>query len=380
MDLFSSDSSAVGRMETGGKSCLPLAARMRPQDIGEIVGQGHILAGDKLLPRLIAADNLSSLILYGPPGCGKTSLAYILGRATRAYFQPINAVSSSLRELRQVVSQAKLRRRAQGKKTVVFIDEIHRFNKAQQDALMPDLEQGEIVLIGATVENPSFYIIAPLLSRSPVWELRPLAVEEISRILRRAQQDKTRGLGETGITLSPEAEDFIARSCEGDARRALNALEAAAKGRQGAVITLKDAEQALQKKAVVYDKAGDGHYDTISAFIKSMRASDAQGALYWLAKMLCAGEDIRFIARRMVIFAAEDIGNADPQALVLANAAGQACERIGMPEARIILAQAAVYLSQARKDRGAYLAIEQAYEKIEKQPLRPVPPDLKNKQ
>jgi putative ATPase len=362
---------------------LPLAVRMRPESLDEFVGQKHILAKGKLLRRAIEADRLSSLILYGPPGCGKTSLAYCISKITKSYFEHINAVSSSVEELRKKISSAKLRKKNSGQKTILFIDEVHRFNKAQQDVLMPDVEEANVILIGATVENPFFYLVSPLISRSLVFELKLLSEDEIKHILRRALTDKKRGLGNLKIKITEDVLNFLAKACDGDARKALTALEIAVrssqlKDKKCIDITLEIAEESIQKKAVVYDKKGDAHYDAASAFIKSMRGSDPDAALYWLSKMLYAGEDPRFIARRICICAAEDVGNADPQALVLANAAYQVCEFIGMPEARIPLAQAAIYVSCAPKSNASYLAIEKAYREIEKERTQEVPNHLKS--
>lgn len=362
---------------------LPLSARLRPRTLDEFVGQVHILAKGKLLRRVIEADRLSSLILFGPPGCGKTSLAYCISRVTKSYFASINAVTSCVEELRKIINQAKVRKNNFGQKTILFIDEIHRFNKAQQDVLMPDLETANIILIGATVENPFFYLIPPLISRSLVFELKPLQDKEIQKLLARALEDKERGFGDIRLTVAPEAIDFLAKVCDGDARRALNALEVAVRSstdekNEGININLASAEESIQKKAVFYDKHGDGHYDTASVFIKSMRGSDPDAALYWLAKMLYAGEDPRFIARRICICASEDVGLADPQALVLANAVYQVCEFIGMPEARIPLAQAVVYIACAPKANSAYLGIEEAYADVEKERLYEVPEHLKD--
>lgn len=362
---------------------LPLAARMRPRDLSEFIGQQHILAEDKLLRRAISADRLSSLILYGPPGCGKTCLAHVISNVTRARFVRLNAVESNVSELRDALNQARHSLRQKQQRTILFIDELHRFNKAQQDVLMPDVEEGNIVLIGATTHNPFFYLVGPLLSRSQVFELKPLAEEDIRRILDNALNDKQRGLGNIAVKIDPAAIDFLAKICDGDARRALNALEIGVlttlPGPDKSIhYTLEVAQDSAQKKAVGYDRDEDGHYDTISAFIKSMRGSDPDAAIYWLAKMLYSGEDPRFIARRIVICAAEDVGLADPQALVLAQAALGAAEFVGMPEARIPLAQAAVYIAAAPKSNAAYLAIEQALEDVKNDSTAQVPQHLKD--
>src|SRR3989338_7300429 len=318
----------------------PLAIRMRPSNLEEFVGQTHMLGKDKLLRRAIEADRITSLILYGPPGTGKTALAYVIANITKAYFHEINAVASNVQELRDAIKAAKEREKASGKRTTLFIDEIHRFNKAQQDVLMPDVESGNPVLIGATTHNPFFSLVSPLISRSIVFELKKLSKEEMIRILKNALKDKERGLGKMAVKIDEKILSFLADASDGDARKALNALEV------GSLTTMPDkrgeinfnmqvAQESIQKKVVLYDKDEDSHYDTISAFIKSMRGSDPDAALYWLAKMLYAGEDPRFIARRIVICAAEDVGNADPKALVIANAALPISEIVGMPEARI---------------------------------------------
>ena len=361
---------------------MPLAVRMRPRRLAEFVGQKHILGPDKLLSRAILADKISSLVLYGPPGTGKTALAYVISNVTRAHFERINAVISNVEQLRRLIAQARQRKTLSGQKTILFIDEIHRFNKAQQDVVLPDVEEANVVLIGATVHNPFFSIVAPLLSRSIVFSLNPLSEEEITTILKNALKDKERGLGRLRIKMHDKALKHLARLSDGDARRALNALELAAtttKADKGGLITftLKVAEESIQKKAVVYDKDGSAHYDTISAFIKSMRGSDPDAALYWLAKMIYAGEDPRFIARRIVICAAEDVGNADPQATILANAAYQISEFVGLPEARIPLAQATVYIACAPKSNAAYLGIEKALADVEKGRTLEVPKHLR---
>jgi putative ATPase len=362
---------------------LPLAVRMRPSTLDEYVGQTHILGKRKLLRRAIVADRLSSVILYGPPGTGKTSLAWCIAHVTKAYYQSINATTSNVEELRRVIAAAKLKYQNTGRKTTLFIDEIHRFNKAQQDVLLPDVESGNPILIGATVHNPFFSLVSPLLSRSLVCELKALKESEILTILQNALKDKERGLGNLEIKADKKALGFLAKTCEGDARRALNALEIGSlttpKGKDGSVLfDLEVASESIQKKALLYDRDEDGHYDTASAFIKSMRGSDPDAALYWMAKMLYAGEDPRFIARRVCILAAEDVGNADPLAIVLANAALQISEFVGMPEARIPLAQAVVYVSCAPKSNASYLAIEKATQDIEENKVQEVPDPLKD--
>lgn len=356
---------------------------MRPKDLDEFAGQQHILAAGKLLRRAIESGRFGSLIFYGPPGCGKTALAYLITEMKALHFFRINAVTSNAAEMRKLIDAAKENMKLDGRKTILFIDEIHRFNKAQQDILMPDVEQGNPILIGTTTHNPFFSIISPLLSRSLVFEFKPLGEQDILGILRRAAKDKERGLGSLKLEIDEEALRHIARLSDGDGRRALNALEVGAlttrPDKEGVIrFTLKVAEESIQKKAVLYDKDEDGHYDTISAFIKSMRGSDPDAALYWLAKMLYAGEDPRFIARRIVICAAEDVGNADPQALVIANAALQISEFVGLPEARIPLAQAVVYIACAPKSNAAYMGLENAAKDIEESATQEVPDHLKD--
>lgn len=361
----------------------PLSARMRPRSLDEYVGQNHVLGKGMLLPRAIESDRLSSLIIYGPPGVGKTTLAHCISVKTQATFERINAVTSNVEEMRKIISSAQHRRQVSGKRTILFIDEIHRFNKAQQDVLMPDLENGNLILVGATVFNPFFALISPLLSRSIVMELKPLTSMDIEEILKRAIGDKERGLGLFNIKADEDAILFLAEASNGDARKALNALEI------GCLTTAKDADgyihfsaavacESIQKKQVQYDKDGDGHYDTISAFIKSMRGSDPDATLYWLAKMLYAGEDPRFIARRICICASEDVGNADPRALILATSAMQAAEFIGMPEARIVLAQAAVYVACSPKSNASYLGIEKAMKDVQQKKTQTIPDALKD--
>ncbi len=361
----------------------PLSARMRPRNLGEYVGQKHILGEGKLLTRAIEADRVSSLILYGPPGVGKTTLALCISQKTQSHFEKINAVASNVEEMRKILAGAQNRRLSSGRKTILFIDEIHRFNKAQQDVLMPDIEEGNIILIGATVFNPFFALVSPLLSRSLIFELYSLTPDDLKALIARALEDKERGLGSLSVTIDQEAVEFLSTISDGDGRKVLNALEVAAlttpKRKDGSIhITCAIAEESIQKKQVNYDGDGDAHYDTASAFIKSMRGSDADAALYWMAKMIYAGEDPRFIARRIVICAAEDVGNADPQALILANAAFQAAEFIGLPEARIILAQAAVYVACAPKSNAVYLAIDRALADVKEQRTQGVPMHLKD--
>jgi len=375
-DLFESNKNIIEKR-------YPLAVRMRPRNLKEFVGQEHILGEGKLLKRAIDADRITSLILYGPPGTGKTTLAHVIANVTKAYFHEINAVISNVQELKDAIKAAKEREKVSGKKTILFIDEIHRFNKSQQDVLMPDIETGNPVLIGATTHNPFFSLIAPLISRSIVFELKKLSKEDIIQILKASLKDKDRGFGSVNIKIDEKALDFLADSSDGDARIAINALEVGAMttkpAKDGVInLNLKIAEESIQKKAVVYDKDEDAHYDTISAFIKSMRGSDPDAALYWLAKMLYAGEDPRFIARRIVICAAEDVGNADPQALILANAAMQVSEFVGMPEARIPLAQAVCYIACAPKSNAAYLGIDKAMKDVEESRTMEVPKHLKD--
>jgi putative ATPase len=361
----------------------PLSARMRPCSLEEFVGQKHILGEGKLLTRAIIADRISSLILYGPPGVGKTTLGLCISQKTQSHFERINAVASNVEEMRKILAGAQNRRITSGRKTILFIDEIHRFNKAQQDVLMPDIEEGNIILIGATVFNPFFALVSPLLSRSLIFELQSLSPDDLMVLMRRALADKKRGLGALSVNMETQALEFLSTISDGDGRKALNALELAVmttpKSQDGSIhITRAIAEESIQKKQVNYDGDGDAHYDTASAFIKSVRGSDADAALYWMAKMIYAGEDPRFIARRIVICAAEDVGNADPQALILANAAFQAAEFIGLPEARIILAQAAVYVACAPKSNAVYIAIDRALADVKKQRTHGVPVHLKD--
>ena len=360
----------------------PLAYRMCPSNIDEYVGQPHILGKGKLLRRAIEADRITSLILYGPPGTGKTALARIIAARTEAHFEWLNAATAGLDELRKVLQAARARK-ANGQRTILFLDEIHRFNKLQQDALLPDVEEGNIILIGATVENPFFYVNSALLSRSQVFELKPLKEDEILQILLNALNDKERGLGNLNLDVDEDALKHLSKISDGDARKGLSALEVAAlttpPDKDGRIkIDLEAAEESIQKKVVLYDKKGDQHYDTISAFIKSMRGSDPDAAIYYLAKMLYAGEDPRFIARRIVICASEDVGEADPMALVIATSALRAVEFIGMPEARIPLAQATIYIAKAKKSNACYLAIEAAMKDIEKEQTMEVPDHLKD--
>ncbi len=365
-------------------SAAPLATRMRPRSLEEFVGQEHILGPGKLLRRAIEADRLPSVIFSGPPGTGKTTLAHIIADMTHAKFVRLSGVESNVAEMRRVIAAAANRLRTSGQKTILFIDEIHHFNKAQQDILLPDVESGNLRLIGATTYNPFFYVNSPLVSRSQVFQLEPLRVEQLDELIDRALTDKERGLGNYKVKIDKNARQHLAKLSDGDARKCLNALEIGVLTTQpdsNEVIhfTVAVAEESIQQKAIVYDRAGDAHYDTISAFIKSMRASDEKGAMYWMAKMLHAGEDFRFIARRIVIFASEDIGLADPQALPLAIATQQAVEFVGLPEARIPLAHATAYMCRAPKSREAYDALNTATEEIESERTTRVPEHLKNK-
>ena len=347
----------------------PLAARMRPETLEEVVGQEHIIGEDKMLYRAIKADKLSSVIFYGPPGTGKTTLAKVVANTTKASFRQLNATTSGKKDMEVVVKEAQEALGMYGTKTILFVDEIHRFNKAQQDYLLPFVEDGTIILIGATTENPYFEVNGALISRSIIFELKPLKMVDIEMLLDKAVNDSKKGMGMYHAVLEPEAKEFLADIAGGDARTALNAIELAIlttkKSADGTIhIDLETASECIQKRVVRYDKSGDSHYDTISAFIKSMRGSDPDAAVYYLAKMLYAGEDIRFIARRIIISASEDVGNADPQALILATSAAQAVERIGMPEAQIILSQAVTYIASAPKSNAACIAIGAAFESV----------------
>lgn len=347
----------------------PLASRMRPVTLEEVAGQEHIIGKDKLLYRAIKADKLGSVIFYGPPGTGKTTLAKVIANTTSARFKQINATVAGKKDMEEVVKEAQQHLGMYGKKTILFVDEIHRFNKGQQDYLLPFVEDGTLILIGATTENPYFEVNSALLSRSIVFELKPLEKEDICKILERAVSDCERGMGSYHAVLHEDAKSFLADIAGGDARAALNALElgilTTQKSEDGKIhVDLETASQCIQKRVVRYDKTGDNHYDTTSAFIKSMRGSDPDAAVFYLAKMLYAGEDIKFIARRIMICAAEDVGNADPQALQVAVAAAQAVERLGMPEAQIPLAQAVTYVASAPKSNAAYMAIAEAMEAV----------------
>lgn len=361
----------------------PLAARMRPRTLAEFAGQTHLLAPGQLLRRAIEADRLQSLIFFGPPGTGKTTLAQIIARQTRNKFERLSGVESNVADMRRVLGTAANRLANTGQPTLLFIDEIHRFNKAQQDVLLPDVESGVVRLIGATTHNPFFFVNSPLVSRSQIFELRPLGEPELAELLRRAASDEERGLGHWRLQLDAAAVQHLARISDGDARKALNALEIAVlttpPGADGIIrVDLAVAEQSIQRKAIVYDGDGDAHYDTISAFIKSMRGSDPDAALYWLAKMIEAGEDPRFITRRIVICAAEDVGLADPMALVLAQTAQQASEFVGWPEARLPIAEATIYVATANKSNSACLAIDAALADVRSGRTQPVPQHLRD--
>ena len=369
--------------KTNQENDSPLAMRLRPRTLEEVVGQQHIVGKDKLLYRAIKADKLSSIIFYGPPGTGKTTLAKVIANTTSADFCQINATVAGKKEMEDVVERAKNNLGMYGKKTILFVDEIHRFNKGQQDYLLPFVEDGTIVLVGATTENPYFEVNGALISRSIIFELKPLSKEDIKEILKRAVYDKERGMGSYKADIDDEALEFLADIANGDARSALNAIELGIlttdRSDDGLIhIDLKIAEQCIQKRAVRYDKTGDNHYDTISAFIKSMRGSDPDAVSYYLAKMLYAGEDIKFIARRIMICASEDVGNADPYALVVATNAALAVERIGMPEARIILSQAALYVACAPKSNSCYMAVDKAMELVKTTKTAPVPAHLQD--
>ncbi len=377
------DTEPVGEPEANLAESMPLAARMRPRTVEEFVGQAHFFGEGKLLRRLLLADRLSSVIFYGPPGTGKTTLAHVIANTTKAHCEEINAAASNVAEVRKTLKAAQLRLARSGERTVFFVDELHRFNRAQQDVLLPDVERGAVILIGATTHNPFFSINSPLLSRSQIFEFKPLTEEEIKTILRRALADKERGLGAYRVDAAEDALDHLAVICDGDARRALNALEVGVlstpPNEDGVIVfDLAAAEESIQRKALDYDRDEDGHYDAASAFIKSMRGSDPDAALYWMAKMLEGGEDPRFIARRIVICASEDVGNAAPMALVLATSAMHAAEFVGLPEARIILAQVVTYIACCPKSNAAYLAIDKALKDVREGRTLPVPDYLKS--
>jgi len=359
---------------------MPLAARMRPRSLEEFVGQEHFLGPGKLLRRLLEADRLGSLIFYGPPGTGKTTLARILATATRAHFVQLTAVGSGVAEVREILADARRRLETTGQRTLLFIDEIHRFNRAQQDVLLPEVEEGIVILVGATTENPFFSLTAPLLSRSRIFQFEPLSAEHIKTILRQALADKERGLGNRQVIIDEEALDYLAATSDGDARRALSALEIGVLSTRDEPVrfNLELAREAVQKRTVAYDRAGDYHYDAISALIKSIRGSDPDAALYWLAVMLEGGEDVRFLARRLIILASEDIGNADPMALLVAVATAHACEFVGLPECALNLAHAVVYLACAPKSNASYRALKAAQEDVQQKRIVPIPRHLRD--
>ncbi len=400
MDLFDSvraDNRTAAR---------PLAARMRPRTLDEYVGQEHFLGPGKLLRRMLQADRLNSLVFYGPPGCGKTALAHVIANQTKSLFRPMNAVSAGIKDVREVLTQARHDLEDRGRRTILFLDEIHRFNRSQQDVLLPDVEEGVVILIGATTQNPFFAINTPLLSRSQIFTFESLTREHIATVIRRALADKERGLGDTPVSLTDDAMAFLCEACDGDARRALTALEIGVKshlasgpreraggdaGTRGltpparpdarhspVVFDLALAQDSIQRKVLDFDPTGDTHYDLASAFIKSLRGSDPQAGVYWLARMLESGEDPRFVARRLVIFASEDVGNADPQALLVANAAWEAVERVGLPECQLNLSQAVCYLATAPKSNAATVAIGLATKDVKEGRTLPVPKHLRD--
>ncbi|TCP66279.1 replication-associated recombination protein A [Baia soyae] len=377
MDLFEYQQALTSKHQG------PLASRMRPRNFQEFVGQSSIVGQGRLLRRAIEADQLSSIILHGPPGTGKTTIAKIIAESTQAHFEQLNAVTAGVNDLRQVVRSAKERLGMYGTRTILFVDEIHRFNRSQQDALLPDVEEGTLILVGATTENPSFQVNAALLSRSLLFQLELLNEEELTQIIDQALQDNERGLGNVQVQMDPDACQHLVRMAGGDSRRVLNALEMAvmtttphADGIRH--ITLEIAEESIQRKHVRYDQSGDQHYDTVSAWIKSMRGSDPDASLYYLAKMILGGEDPRFIARRIMIHAAEDVGMADPRALLIASAAAHAVELVGLPEAQIPLAEAVIYLATAPKSNSAYTGIQQALETVKQEVRAEVPHHLRD--
>jgi putative ATPase len=376
MDLFES------AMQEKQMEAAPLALRMRPRTLEEFVGQESIVGEGTVLRKAISQDTLSSAIFWGPPGTGKTTLARIVANLTRAIFVQISAVTSNVSEVRKLLKEAKDRLATEGNRTILFIDEIHRFNKAQQDALLPAVEEGTVVLIGATTENPYFEVNSPLISRSTIFRFQPLSSDNVKEIILGALKDEERGLSRENVVLKEDALQHILKVANGDARIALNVLGVAAlttpKEKETKTITLEMAVDASQKRAIIYDREGDAHYDTVSAFIKSMRGSDPDASIYWLARMIYAGEDPRFIARRMVIFASEDIGNADPQALLVATGAAHAVEYVGLPEAQLNLAQAVIYLATAPKSNAVIRAIQSAMGSVEEDELPPVPPHLRD--
>ncbi|MCG3131582.1 MAG: putative AAA domain-containing protein [Phycisphaerae bacterium] len=379
MDLFA-DQSRRNR-----EGVAPLSVRMRPRTLDEFVGQQHFVGPGRLLRRALQADRLSSMLFYGPPGTGKTSLARIIADATRAHFVEVNAAAVGVKEIRDILTQARQRLEASAQRTVLFVDELHRFNRAQQDVLLNDVEDGIVILIGATTENPFFAVNAPLVSRSQIFQFEALSLDDIRLLLRRAAEDVERGLGAWKVALQPDAVEHLAVTCDGDARRALTALEIAVlsqgDGRprpEGVVVDLDVTQESIQRKALQYDPTGDAHYDAISAMIKSVRGSDPDAAVYWIARMLEAGEDPRYVARRLVIAASEDIGNADPTGLLVANAAAEATDRVGLPECQLILAQAAIYLACAPKSNASAVAIWEASKDVREGRTLPVPRPLRS--
>lgn len=374
MNLF------AGEEKKNRERVMPLAARMRPRQLSDFIGQSHLLGEGTLLWRMLNADRIGSVIFYGPPGTGKTSLAELIARQTRRRFERLNATTAGVKDVRELLQAAEQRLSVDGTQTIVFIDELHRFSRSQQDVLLPDVESGTISLIGATTANPFFSLVAPLISRSQVFEFRELTVDDLLRMMRRALNDRHHGLAEYGVSVTDDALELFARLSDGDARRALTALEIAvlSVAQDGRLVDAEAAQESLQRRVVRFDAGGDDHYDVASAFIKSIRGSDPDAALYWLARMLEAGEDPRFIARRLVIAASEDIGNADPVALMVASAAFQATESIGMPECRINLAQATTYLSCAEKSNASCLAIDAALHDLRTNPILPVPMHLRD--
>jgi putative ATPase len=366
--------------EANRRKAQPLAARMRPRTVEEFVGQEHFFGPGKLLRRMLQADRLGSLIFYGPPGTGKTALAHVIAQHTRCRFRPLNAVAAGIKEVRETLEEARAELETAGQRTILFVDELHRFNRAQQDVLLPDVEEGVVILIGATTQNPFFAINSPLLSRSQIFTFEPLSREHVKTLVRRALADHERGLGNVAVHITDEALEFLAEVSDGDARRALTALEVGVLSAPAQPIefTLEVARDSIQRKSLDYDATGDAHYDVASAFIKSMRGSDPDAAVYWLARMLEAGEDPRFIARRVVICASEDVGNADPQALVVAAAALQAVEFVGLPECQLALAQAVTYIATAPKSNAATRAIAQAREDVRSGRTLAVPSHLRD--
>jgi len=383
MDLFSD------LREANRAKARPLAARMRPRTLDEFVGQEHVLGPGKLLRRALLADRLSSVLFYGPPGTGKTALAHVIANHTKSRFRPMNAVSAGTKEVREALAEARSHLEDAGERTILFIDEIHRFNRTQQDVLLPDVEDGTVILVGATTQNPMFAVNSPLLSRSQVFTFEPLTREHVKTLVRRAVADTERGLGNLNVKVTDEALAFLAEASDGDARRALTALDIGVRsaqapengGGRGApiVFDLALATDSIQRKVIDFDPTGDTHYDVASAFIKSLRGSDPDAAVYWLARMLEGGEDPRFVARRLVIFAAEDVGNADPRGVLVANAAWDAVERVGLPECRINLAQAVCYLACAPKSNASYVAVEEAMKDVREGRTLPVPTHLRDK-